>query len=224
MNGLKKLSPEERIKKLKEIEEKNKEEIKKAQKLMKESEVEIEEEQKSKRNIPIPQLRSVDVTTLFGKGTQEQDMLETKQFISKRSSKEKKEKELEEKLTPEQEQTLDVTIENERDRLRESQEQAALYQSGMAAQQRQYQSTLTKELVEGTSSDIYNMVKSAYEESKGTGYVSADQMEKINAASQAALSKLDAMVDGDYQASKQATDALVASARIAKSMRDKYKS
>lgn len=52
--GIKNLSPEERVKRLREITKKDKEEIKKAQDLIKETEIDIEEENKSKRQIPIP--------------------------------------------------------------------------------------------------------------------------------------------------------------------------
>ena len=220
---LKNLSPEERIARLKDIQKKREEEIKKAQEMIKKSEAEIEDEEKSKRQIPIPQLKSVDVSSLFGKGTQEEQMFAAKQFKTSRRKKEGKEEQLEKKITPEQEEALESKIEQERENLRAQAEQATLYQTGMAKQERKYQANLTKELNENSSTAIYNAVKTAYEEAKETGYVSSEQMKLINAANEAALSKMDAMVSGDYQQSKQATDALVASARMAKAMKDKYK-
>jgi hypothetical protein len=147
-------------------------------------------------------------------------MFSTKRFDS---TTKKEEPELEEKLTPKQTDALEDKIQKERAKLREEAEQASLYQSGMNKQQRQYQTNLTQELGESSSRDIYNAVKSAYEEARETGYVSAEQMKLVNAAAEAALTKMDAMVSGDYQQSKQATDALVASARMAKSMKDQYK-
>jgi hypothetical protein len=59
-----KLSPQERIKKLKELEEKSKKEIEKAQKLIRESEQEIAIEEKV-RQVRIPQDQEIDVTKLF---------------------------------------------------------------------------------------------------------------------------------------------------------------
>ena len=221
---LKNLSPEERIARLKDIQKKREEEIRKAQEMIKKSEAEIEEETKSKRQIPIPQLKSVDASSLFGKGTLEEEMFAIKQFKTVRQKKQGKEKEeLEEKLTPEQEEALESKIKQERENLRDQAEQATLYQTGMAKQQRQYQANLAQELTQNTVNNIYNTVKAAYDEAKETGYVSSGQMQLINAANEAALSKMDAMVSGDYQQSKQATDALVASARMAKAMKDKYK-
>ncbi len=220
MDELKKLSPQDRLKKLKEIEDRNKKEIQEAQKLMKQSEAELEEEEKTKKQLPLPQLRSIDDSNLFGKGTQEDDMLATKQF--KQIRRGKKEEELEEQVE-EKGGALENTVSREREWLKEEHEQAAMYTASMPQRQQRYQSNLTRELSEGTARDIYKMISEVYSEAKESGYVSSEQMSRINAASEAALSKLDAMVSGDYQASKQATDALVASARMAKAMKDLYK-
>ncbi len=72
LKELKNLSPEERIRKLKEIEEKDKEEIEKAHQLIKESEDEIEIEEKIKQ-VEIPSEKKVDVSRLF---KSEEDSLE----------------------------------------------------------------------------------------------------------------------------------------------------
>ncbi len=104
IDELKKLSVEERIQKLKELEDKKKEEIKKAHELLKTSEEELEDKEKEKQQIPIPQLKSVDVTGLFS--SEEKEIFKTKRF---ESSEKKEETDLEEavftegeKLPPEQ--------------------------------------------------------------------------------------------------------------------------
>ena len=61
---LRNLSPEERIKKLKEMEEKDKEEIKKAHELIKESEEEIDIHERTKR-MQLPKQEEVEITRLF---------------------------------------------------------------------------------------------------------------------------------------------------------------
>lgn len=61
ISELKKLTPEARLKKLKEIEEKSKKEIEAAQKLIKESEAEITEKKKFEEKVPIPQLIAEEV-------------------------------------------------------------------------------------------------------------------------------------------------------------------
>lgn len=62
---LKKLSPAERLKRLKEIELQKKKEIEEAQKLLRDTSEEIEEEEKKKENIPIPQVAATDEAILF---------------------------------------------------------------------------------------------------------------------------------------------------------------
>lgn len=80
IDELKKLPASERVQKLKEIEEKSRKEIDEARKLITESLMEIEVEEKIKRDIPIPQITSVDVDTLFGE--EEKDMFRMKRFES----------------------------------------------------------------------------------------------------------------------------------------------
>ncbi|MBD3310086.1 hypothetical protein GF351_02610 [Candidatus Woesearchaeota archaeon] len=76
------LSPEERIRKLKEIEDKNKAEIEKAEELIKESKQEIKREHEKLEKIPIPQLKAVDVDSLFS--AEEKQIFETKRFARTR--------------------------------------------------------------------------------------------------------------------------------------------
>lgn len=81
LDDIKKLSPEERVKKLKELQEKRKTEIEEARKLLVESEHEIALEE-IKKDIPIPQLTAIDTTTLFSE--EERDMFRAKRFETKR--------------------------------------------------------------------------------------------------------------------------------------------
>ena len=111
------LPPEDRIKKLKDLEKKSKDEIKKAQELIKKSEEELDEKEKQKRQIPVPLLKSVDIEHLFGE--EEKGLFETKRYVSK---KKKVEKPLEEtvaeeepKLTQEQIEQLQVQYQIKRD-------------------------------------------------------------------------------------------------------------
>ena len=65
IDDIKKLSPSERIKRLKELEEKRKKEIDEARKMITESEHEIVLEE-IKKDIPIPEMTAIDPSTLFG--------------------------------------------------------------------------------------------------------------------------------------------------------------
>ena len=101
LNDVKKLSPQERIKRLKEIAEKDKKEIEDAQKLIKESETEIEVEEKEKEQIPIPQLKATDISELTG---QAKEMFKAKRYKSEKVPEEEKEEPTPLEETVEQEQ------------------------------------------------------------------------------------------------------------------------
>lgn len=112
LDELKRLSPQERIRKLKELEEERKKEIEEAEKLIKESNVEIEEERKELERIPIPQLKAVDIQGLFT--VEEKEMFKVKRFID-----EEKIESLEEELKEKEEKRLEETVKEEAERKEE---------------------------------------------------------------------------------------------------------
>lgn len=65
---LKNLPPEERIKKLKELEKKKKKELEEAEKLIKESQDEITDKDKFKEKVPIPEVAKEDLEGLSQEG------------------------------------------------------------------------------------------------------------------------------------------------------------
>ncbi len=77
VEDLKKLSPEERIKRLKELEEERKKEIEAAESLIKETAREIAEE---KKQIPIPEARATDLATL--NTAEEKQIVSTHHFLT----------------------------------------------------------------------------------------------------------------------------------------------
>ncbi len=108
LDDIKKLRPDERIKKLKELERKRKEEIEKAEDMIRSSEHELRVEEEL-RDIPIPQVKAVDIDQLFG--ADERQMFKTKRFLSEgmidiapESQREKKTKE---------EESLEETVSKE---------------------------------------------------------------------------------------------------------------
>jgi hypothetical protein len=101
MDELKKLSPEERLAKLKEIEEKSKKEIAEAQKLIQESEGEIEEKKKFEDKVPIPQLIAHGDVSLEAKEEKEMFESQREKTGAKEDTPELKEKSLEDQLRSE---------------------------------------------------------------------------------------------------------------------------
>jgi hypothetical protein len=71
LKNLKKLSPEERIKRLKELEDERKKEIEEAEKMIKESQDEIQHQRELKSKVPIPQVAAIDVDALFSQEEKE---------------------------------------------------------------------------------------------------------------------------------------------------------
>ncbi len=124
---LRKLPPEERIKKLKDLEEERKKEIEEAQQLIRESNVEIEDEEEKRRQIPIPQLRTIDIDHLFTR--EEKELFKVKRFISEI----RKEDEADEG----EERPLEETVAHEAPKLTEEQRRAAIeYQIGAFAKEK----------------------------------------------------------------------------------------
>lgn len=85
IDEIKRLGPKERIKRLKELEEKRKEEIDEARKMITESEHEIIVDE-IKRDIPIPEMTAIDPSTLFGET--DKDMWRSKQYAPRQGKKE----------------------------------------------------------------------------------------------------------------------------------------
>lgn len=103
LDDIKRLSPRERLEKLRDLQKKNKKEIEQAQELMKESEREIEIEEELK-DIPIPQVKAVDVQQLFT--PEEKEVFRMKRFVHETPQ-------LEDEQTVLEEKSLEETIAEE---------------------------------------------------------------------------------------------------------------
>lgn len=81
LDDLRKVSSEERISLLRELEKEKKKEIEEAQKLIAETEEEIEQHEEIRKSVPIPQIKAVSIDALF---TREEKQV----FAAKRFEKE----------------------------------------------------------------------------------------------------------------------------------------
>ncbi|MBI2545820.1 hypothetical protein HYV81_01430 [Candidatus Woesearchaeota archaeon] len=138
------LPPEERLKRLREIEERNKKEIEEAHKLMQESEAELVEEEKEKEQLPIPQLKAVDFDTLVSE--EERRIFATKRQVSARKKDDEDEK------PKRAEKKLEETLGSEPTRLSPVELEA----------HRQYQTRLATAPIR----DLYSMASQLIEEAK----------------------------------------------------------
>ena len=185
LKELKRLSPKERIEKLKELQKKDKEEIEKAQKLLQEAEDEEESKQKELERIPIPQLRAVDIDALFS--PEEKELFSTKRFVTETRKEEKPE---EARRRPEEKAELERIA-----------EEARVLKQEEEATQAQYLTQLSQKPVE----DIYNKVKSIYQEVKSTGEITPEQMNELNNVGYANRRKMQDIQTGKYTEVTQET-------------------
>ncbi len=159
---IKKLSPEERIKRLKKLEDEKRKEIEEAQKLMKESVVELEREEKIKKEIPIPQVKAVDIGGLFTK--EEKQLFATKRY---EDSKLRGEEQHEEEQGV-QEKTLEDEIQVAQIQLTREQ----------LDEQRQYGERLAAE----QPNQLYQLAREAYDEFRETGTVDQEKLYALDIA------------------------------------------
>ena len=178
IDELKKLSPEARIKRLKELEEEKRKEIEEAEQLIKQSVGEIEREEKIKQEVPIPQMKAVDVGELF---TQEEKQV----FATKRYQKIEKTDD-EEAKPAEKEKTLEEEVREMQPRLTAEQ----------VEQQKQYGQALAGE----QPNRLYDLAREVYDEFKETGIV--DQ-EKIYALDVGIRTKDEVSPGGEYKSTSE---------------------
>ena len=153
---IKKLPPEERIKKLKELEAERKKEIEEARKLAAQSEHEIALEE-IRRDIPIPQLKAIDVDTLFTQ--EEKDLFKSKRFTGEKIKTEKE-------IVPEQHlDQLERMIEDEKEGI-------SSFQREHQGKPQQYGMLLEKTI------EAQNALGKIYDAAKA-GNVSYEQMKTV---------------------------------------------
>ncbi|MFH1682873.1 MAG: hypothetical protein ABIA37_03680 [Candidatus Woesearchaeota archaeon] len=199
-DDLKNLSTEERIKRLKEIERKKKEEIAEAQKMLKESETELSEQEEWTRKVPIPQ---VAAERTEGLSAEEKELLAVHKGVKK-----KEEAGEEEKKPVKKDESLEETVLREkRDvpvELLESEYTARLSQQPMA--------------------NLYQEIKEINTRVGDKGYVTAEESRKIEYLSAATERKLEDIETGKYSLTEQVAEAALLTRSIGENLRSMYKS
>ncbi|MBU1204480.1 MAG: hypothetical protein KKE93_01065 [Nanoarchaeota archaeon] len=199
LNEIKKLSPEERIKKLKGIKEKNKKEINEAEKLIKDSirEINIQEEIK---DLPIPQIKAVDIESLFS--PEEKEVFATKRYENARQSH------VEEETA---EMPLEETVEKEKPDITKEELEA----------QKQYQ---ILELRREPTENVVQEIENVYRQVRETGGVTGEQMTRAYAANVIAEERQREIERGTYRRiSEEISDQLSIAKQIFNSIQEKYK-
>lgn len=177
LEELKKLSPEERIKKLKELQEKDKKEIAEAQKMIGQSEEQLAVEHELK-DIPIPQLKAVSIDELFS--PEEKELFKAKRFIAESPAPAEEEKSSEAKPLE--------SVAEEASRLPEDERQAQI----------QYQIKAQQE-AQRPAMDLYNEMREIYKDVKETGEITPEQMGRVHIIQYADIEKVEKMRKGEVQ-------------------------
>ena len=169
---LKDLPPEERIKKLKELEKKKKKEIAEAQKLLQDSQKEISDREDWQRKVPIPQVASEEAITL---SAAEKEVLITHKDIKEKKVKKEKQTAKKEELS------LEDTV---------FMEKAELPPELLASD---YAAKLSQEPMQ----NLYQEMSSIYKSAEEQGYMSPEQQRKadyISAATEKKLEDIEAVI------------------------------
>lgn len=167
LEDIKKLSPREKLTKLKELEKKNKEEIELARKMMDESEREVAIEEELKK-IPIPEVKAVNIDELFS--AEAKDIFKTKRFLQDK----KPEAEEEAKA---QEKGLEETVRAEAKNVTRNNPNV---QYGLALEEAK---SLAKTLVES-----YDTIKDLTERAREGEYMTKIEQERLDSYRDAAKS------------------------------------
>ena len=201
LNEIKKLSPEKRIEKLKKIEEENKKEINEAEKIIKDSIREINVKEKI-RDLPIPQIKAVDIESLFS--PEEKEVFAVKRYkdlVVRHAEEEKAEIPLEE------------TVKQEEPRATKEELAAHIKYQVLANE-------LRREPTENVVQELENIYHQVIE---GTG-VTGDQMTMAYAANVVARERQQEIERGTYgRLDEQVSNQLDIARQIFKSIQDKYK-
>lgn len=201
---IKKLPPEERIKKLKELEEKRKKEIEEAHKIIRESENELKERRKWAEKVPIPQVASEDFKSLSA---------EEKEIVRiHRGIKEKDEKGFEKEIE-----------ETAKKRKKESElEEMAREQAGKVPEEL-LQSQYLAQLSQQPARDLYQEIMRISERVEDKGYISREEKRRIEYLNTAMEKKMEDIESGRYSFTSAVGEMASTARSVAEKLKDLYR-
>ena len=198
---LKDLTPEERIKKLKEMEKQKKEEIAEAQKMLKESEQELTAKDDWQRKVPIPQVAIDQVGDL---SIAEKEMLESHKGLKSDEKEEVEEKSVKEEVQADLEEIA------AREKIMNAPE----------VMQSDYAAALSQEPIQ----NIYQELKEINQAVGEKGYISATEGRKIEYLSAATEKKLEDIEAGNYSLTEELENMAMLTKQIGSSLQSSYRS
>lgn len=235
---LEKLHPAERLKQLKELEQKKKQEIEEAQKLIRESEQELTEERKWKDKVPIPEVAKEELEGLSEEG---KAVLKAHRGLREKKQKEQKEGIGEEETTEEKEEgagketrqgrprqgrlpqrgqasALEETIAQER----VSAQQAANVEYGIQPG-RPLDADYTQRLSQRPVGALYQEITGIRQEAEEKGYLSRADVRRVEYLTGAVEEKFRAADEGKYSFSQETARAASLTQQIGMELQSLYK-
>ncbi len=197
-DDLKNLPPEERIKKLKKLEEKKKKEIAEAKKEIKESQDELTERKKWQDKVPLPQVAVQDL----------KDLTADEKLVVEAHRGTKKQEDIEEVIE---------------EKIKEEQLLEELAQEKVDLPPELMQSDYTQQLSQKPMGDIYNEMTQINQAAEDKGYVSAEEERRVEYLSSAVEQKIEAIEAGNYSLTEDVAMAASITRQIGSKLRDVYK-
>jgi len=198
---LKNLPPEERIRKLKQLEEQKKKEIEDAQKQIRDSEKELTEKQKTKEKIPIPQVARESLKDLTN---EEKEILRTHRGLKKEERGE-----VEEKIEKAEKKSSHGDLE-------------FLAREKVDLPPELMQSEYTLKLSQRPMRDLYAEMTKITQAVEDKGYVNAEEQRRVQYLSSAVERKLEDIETGKYSFSADVAAAASLVQQMGMKLRENY--
>ena len=200
---IQKLTPRERIEKLKKLEEEKRKEIEEARILISATEEELVAEEEQKKQIPIDQL-TADTEEVLSTH-EEKELFEVKRFVKTKNKKEEAEKKEEGEESTLEEEVAEARAQNI--------PQQTEYQVVREERPVEYK---IEELSRQPLTELYAEIKNMYEERRVVGQLNEDKRGRLYELSRALDEKEEAIQEGNYTASQSIKEQLDLTSKIIK--------
>ena len=204
------LPPEERIKKLKELEKKRQKEIEEAKKKILESEKELTARDEWARKVPIPQFSQNDLVGLSAEG---KEILAVSKGIKVKKKDDEDDEDSEESVEKKVEKIENDVVDLE-----------SLARESVDISPEFMQSEYAQYLSQQPMGDIYNEIKDINHTVEEKGYISAEEERKVGYLASAVEKKVEDAEAGKYSFNEDVAMAASLTRRIGSKLRGMYQS
>lgn len=216
VSDLKKLTPEERIAKLKELEaqkkkeiELQKKEIEDAEKEIKNAETELNETKKIKEKVPIPEAIKDDLEGLSEEG---KEILKEQKGLKKSVAAKEEVEEKKSSKGKDKEASLEETIASEK------------FTTEKFAEMQHLQAEYNTQLSQRPMKELYTEMVNIYKRVEEKGYVNPEEQRRAQYLSSAVEQKLEAVDEGVYTMSQELERSVSLVKQLSEGLRGMYKS